>query len=341
MVRAPRRSDSRLSEDANRPGVPLSRLGRDGPSLTRVGFGAWAIGGPWRYGWGRVDDDSSVAAIRHAIDSGVNWIDTAPAYGLGHSEEIVAKAIEPWNPGENVYVFTKCGQRFTEAKGGDVQRDLRPESIRYECEQSLKRLDVERIDLYQFHWPDNRTGTPVEESWATMASLADEGKVRWIGVSNLDMDLLQRCHAVRRVDALQPPLNLLDTEAAQGLIPWCRENEVGVIAYSPMASGLLTGAYDRCRIEQLPDEDWRRESEDFQEPKLSRNLELIERLRPIAEAAGMSLPTLAVNWVLSFPGVTGAIVGARTPDQVDGWLPALSASLSEGRLREINSYLGT
>jgi aryl-alcohol dehydrogenase-like predicted oxidoreductase len=319
--------------------VPSRRLGRDGPSLTRVGFGAWAIGGPWRYGWGTVDDEQSIAAIRHAIDSGVNWVDTAAAYGLGHSEKVVAKAIAPWKVGEDVYVFTKCGLRFIE--GRDVQRDLRPESIRYECEQSLKRLGVESIDLYQFHWPDNRTGTQVEDSWGTMVELVDEGKVRWAGVSNLDMDLLDRCQSVRRVDSLQPPFNLLDRQAADELIPWCRKNEVGVIPYSPMASGLLTGTYDRERIENLPDDDWRRESEDFQEPKLTRNLEVIDGLRPIAESAGMSLATLAVSWVLSIPGVTGAIVGARTPEQVDGWLAALDASLSEGHLREIDSILQT
>jgi aryl-alcohol dehydrogenase-like predicted oxidoreductase len=282
-----------------------------------------------------VNDDESIAAIRRAIEGGVNWVDTAPAYGLGHSEQVVGRALEGCKVGEEVFVFTKCGQRFTDPSRGDVMRDLRPESIRYECEESLKRLNVETIDLYQFHWPDNRTGTPVEESWSTMIDLVEEGKVRWIGVSNFDVDLLERCEALRPVDSLQPPLNILDQAAIEELIPWAQEHGAGVLAYSPLASGLLTGKFDRQRIAELARDDWRRESPDFTEPKLSRNLELINHLKTIADRLGGSLTVLAIAWVLSVPGVTGAIVGARRPEQVEEWLLALQTILDEEGLDEI------
>ena len=196
------------------------RLGSQGPEITTVGFGAWAIGGPGRFGWGRVDDNESIAAIRHAVDSGVNWIDTAAVYGFGHSEEVVGRALEPYTPGSDVFVFTKCGQNWYDSPNNEAQLDLRPESIRFEVEQSLKRLDIERIDLYQFHWPDRRTGTPVEDSWGTMVELIEEGKVRWGGVSNFDVDMLERCEEIRHVDSLQPPLSLIDRSARNDVIPW-------------------------------------------------------------------------------------------------------------------------
>jgi len=227
----------------------MRRLGEHGPELTTVGFGAWAIGGPWRFGWGEVDDGESVQAIRRAIELGVNWVDTAAVYGLGHSEEVVRKALEPYLPGEDVYVFTKCGRRWQDGPEGVIENDLRPASIREECEDSLRRLGVDRIDLFQAHWPDWTTGTPIEESWGTMGELVDEGKVRWIGASNFDEELLDRCEAVRRVDAIQSPLSLLARGARHTVVHWAAEHGVGAICYSPMASGLLTGGFDHARVE--------------------------------------------------------------------------------------------
>jgi aryl-alcohol dehydrogenase-like predicted oxidoreductase len=314
------------------------KLGSSGPEISRVGFGAWAIGGPWKFGWGPVDDAESIAAIRYAVESGVTWVDTAAVYGLGHSEEIVAQALEPWRVGEEVYVFTKCGRNWY-GKGGEVEHDLRPESIRFECDQSLKRLRVERIDLYQFHWPDPVTGTPVEESWATMVELVEEGKVRWIGVSNFGVDLLERCERIRHVDSAQPRFNLLDRSARQDVIPWCRDHGIGVIVYSPLASGLLTGAFDRERIENLPEDDWRRRASHFQEPQLTRNLALVERLQEITARIGTTPATLAIAWALGEPGVAAAIVGARRPRHVDGWLPAADLELGDDDLAQIERAL--
>jgi aryl-alcohol dehydrogenase-like predicted oxidoreductase len=222
--------------------------------------------------------------------------------------------------GEDVLVFTKCGRTWERAP--EIDYDLRPESIRRQCEQSLTRLGVERIDLYQFHWPDYATGTPVEDSWATMGDLVDEGKVRWIGVCNFDVELLERCEAVRHVDSLQPPLSLLSRHARDALVPWCLEHGTGVIVYSPQASGLLTGSFTRERLEQLAPDDFRHRAPPFQEPKLSQNLALVERMRPIAERLGCTISALAVAWTLAVPGVTGSIVGARRPEQVVDWLGA-------------------
>ena len=313
------------------------RLGSQGPEITTVGFGAWAIGGPGRFGWGRVDDDESVSAIRHAVDSGINWIDTAAVYGLGHSEEVVARAIEPYSPGQDLFIFTKCGQNWYDSDTNEAQLDLRPESIRFECEQSLKRLGVDRIDLYQFHWPDRRTGTQVEDSWGTMVELIDEGKVRWGGVSNFDVGLLERCEAIRHVDSLQPPLSLLNRATRNDVIPWCNDHGTGVIVYSPMASGLLTGKFDANRVRSLDDDDWRKNAAPFQEPNLSRNLALVDRLEEIATRLDTTLPALVVAWTLAVPGVTAAIVGARRPDQVDGWLPAADVELDPDVMNEIES----
>ncbi|HEY7604967.1 MAG TPA: aldo/keto reductase, partial [Gaiellaceae bacterium] len=215
------------------------RLGSQGPEVSTLGFGSWAAGGPWKFGWGPTDDDESIAAIRKAVDEGVTWIETAPVYGLGHAEEVVGRAVEPYRVGEDVLVFTKCGRTWPRAP--EIDYDLRSDSIRRQCEESLTRLGVERIDLYQFHWPDYGTGTPVEDSWAVMGDLVDEGKVRWIGVCNFDVALLERCEAVRHVDSLQPPLSLLSRHARDALVPWCLEHGTGVIVYSPQASGLLTG----------------------------------------------------------------------------------------------------
>lgn len=311
------------------------KLGSRGPDLTTVGLGAWAIGGPWEMGWGSVDDEESVRAIRHAVDNGVNWVDTAAVYGLGHSEEVTGRALEPYDTGKDVYVFTKCGLNWFDTDDGQPSNNLRPDSIRFECDQSLKRLSVERIDLYQFHWPDQATGTQVEDSWGTMGELIDEGKVRWGGVSNFDVELLERCSRIRHVDSLQPPLSLINRSARTDVIPWCDDNGTGVIAYSPMHSGLLTGKYTRASISELEDGDWRKRAEDFNEPRLSRNLELVARLEDIATEIGTTLPVLVVAWTIAVDGVTAAIVGARSPEQVDGWLPAGDLRLSEDTLAAI------
>ena len=300
-----------------------------------VGFGAWAIGGPWKFGWGSVDDDESIAAIRHAVESGINWIDTAAVYGLGHSEQVVGRALAPYRVGEDVFVFTKCGRRWEGRPDGVIENDLRPESIREECERSLRRLGVERIDLYQFHWPDWMTGTALEDSWGTMVELVEEGKARWIGVANFDIEQLARCEAIRHVDSVQPPLSLLARGARTTVLGWAAEHGTGAIVYSPMASGLLTGSFDRKRVAQLDANDWRRESPQFQDPALERNLELVERLGRIASQLGATLPELAVAWTLAQVGVTAAIVGARLPRHVDGWARAPELDLSDEDLSEI------
>ena len=314
--------------------IPHKPLGSHGPDITTVGLGSWAIGGPYEFGWGPVDDAESIAAIRHGIDSGINWVDTAPVYGKNHSEEIVGLALEPYESGQDVFVFTKCGRNYYGSEG-KISSDLRPETIRWECEQSLRRLKVERIDLLQFHWPDPDTGTPLEDSWATLGELIDEGKVRWGGVSNFTTSLLERCEAVRHIDSLQPPLNLINRAARNDVIPWCEKHGVGVIVYAPMASGLLSGKFDRQRIEGLPSDDWRRRAANFTEPRLSKNLLLVEQLEAVAGRMDVSLAALSVAWTLSVPGVTGAIVGARSPTQVDGWLPAAQLQLPPEVLHDI------
>jgi aryl-alcohol dehydrogenase-like predicted oxidoreductase len=316
--------------------VQTRRLGSTGPELTTVGFGSWALGGSWQYGWGPQDDEESIVAIRHAVERGVNWVDTAAVYGYGHSERVVGRAVSQFKVGEDVLVFTKCGERYVDEDGTELG-GLRAASIREECERSLKRLGLERIDLYQFHWPD--PDTLVEESWSTMAELVDEGKVRWIGVCNFTVELLERCEAIRHVDSSQPPLNLLNRAARDHVIPWCEARGTGVIAYSPMASGLLTGAFSAERVEQLAEDDWRRRDAMFQEPRLSQALALVERLRPIADRLGCSLATLAVAWALTVPSVTGAIVGARRVSQVDDWLAASDLELEADVVRELEQLL--
>jgi aryl-alcohol dehydrogenase-like predicted oxidoreductase len=315
--------------------MQFRRLGRDGPELSVVGVGAWAIGGPWRFGWGPQDDDESIAALHKAFDAGVTWVDTAAVYGLGHSEEVVGQVLRERAGGE--LVFSKCGRPWYGRENNEPTYDLRPETIRFELEQSLKRLGSDHVDLYQFHWPDTTTGTPVEESWGTMAELVTEGKVRWAGVCNFDVGLLERCQRIRHVDSLQPPYSLLDRAAADELIPWCAANGAGVIGYSPLGSGLLSGGFDAQRARDLPAGDWRRGSPEFQEPALSRNLALAERLEPVAERHGVPVAAVAVAWVLATPGVTGAIVGARRPSQVDGWLPAGSLRLTDADLAELRA----
>lgn len=318
------------------------QLGSDGPWITPVGFGAWAVGGANRFGWSGVSDDSSIEAIRHAVERGVNWVDTAAFYGKGHSEEVVARALEPYSLGDDVFVFTKCGLRWDPDAGPDAPptNNLAPESIRYECEASLRRLGIEQIDLYQFHWPD-QTGVPIEDSWATMVELVEEGKVRWIGVSNFDVDLLERCERIRHVDSVQPPLSIIQPDATRDVIPWARAHGTGVLVYSPMASGLLSGRFDRERAESLPEDDWRRDAPAFNEPELSRNLDVVERLEELIGGTGLGLPELAVAWTLSVAGVTGAIAGARTAEQVDGWVSAPQIDLDPEVRAEIDSIVAT
>jgi aryl-alcohol dehydrogenase-like predicted oxidoreductase len=308
------------------------RLGSDGPEISVVGVGAWAIGGPWRFGWGPQDDDESLAALHKAFDAGVNWVDTAAVYGLGHSEEVVGQAVR--EHGGEVLVFTKCGRPWYGRARNEPTYDLRPETIRFELEQSLKRLGTDHVDLYQFHWPDTETGTPVEDSWATMADLVTEGKVRWAGVSNFDVQGLERCERVRHVDSLQPPFSLINRSAARE-IAWCAANGTGVLCYSPLGSGLLTGGFDADRVRDLPAGDWRRTDAEFRPPRLEANLELARRLEPVAERHGVPVAAVAVAWVLATDGVTGAIVGARRPSQVDGWLPAGDLQLAEADLAEL------
>ena len=315
-------------------------LGTSGLHITRVGFGAWAIGGGgWAYGWGSQDDAASIAAIKHAVSSGTNWVDTAAIYGLGHSEEVVGQALREIPAAERPFVFTKGGMIPDPTHPfAEPQRNLRPESIRKEVEASLRRLGVERIDLYQFHWPD-AIGTPVEESWGEMAGLIDEGKVCAGGVSNFTVDLLERAERVRHVDSLQPPFSMIHRQSAADVIPWSAAHGTGVIAYSPMQSGILTDDFGRERAERMAADDWRRRNPEFREPLLSRNLALRDALRPIASRHGVSVAAVAVAWTLSWPGVSGAIVGARSPEQVDGWLAAGNLTLEAADIDEIAGAL--
>jgi aryl-alcohol dehydrogenase-like predicted oxidoreductase len=309
--------------------LPTRPLGRTGMDITTVGVGAWAIGGEWAAGWGSQDDDDSVAAIHHAVERGVNWIDTAAAYGLGHSEEVVGRAVAALPATERPFVFTKCGLVWDEGDRSAVpDRVGRPDSIRRECDASLRRLGVERIDLFQIHWPPE-DGTAPEEAWGALLDLEAEGKIRAAGVSNFTVDMLERCEQRGHVGSLQPPFSLLNRAAGGDVIPWAREHDTGVIVYSPMGSGLLTGRFSRERAAALEDGDWRRSSEEFTEPALSRNLELQDALRPIAERHRTTPAAVAVAWTLGWPGVSGAIVGARSPEQVDGWIGAADLTLDD------------
>ena len=316
--------------------LPTRELGRTGLHITTVGFGAWALGGGgWGGGWGDQSDAESVAAIRHAVERGVNWVDTAPIYGFGRSEEVVGRALKEIPEADRPLVFTKCGLVWDpeDAEPGPTNV-MAPESVRRELEDSLRRLGVERIDLYQVHWPPT-DGTPLEEYWAVMAALRDEGKVRAIGMSNHDTKALTTADEIAHVDSVQPPFSLISRDTAAEILPWCAGNGTGAIVYSPMQSGLLTGAMTAERIASLPSDDWRSTHDDFTGEGGRRNLALADSLRPIAERYDVPVASVAVAWVLSWPGVTGAIVGARRPDQVDGWLPAANLTLSDADLDEL------
>ena len=309
------------------------KLGNSDLMITPIGFGAWAVGGPWQFGWGEQSDRDSIAAIHRALELGINWIDTAAVYGLGHSEEVVAKALRDWN-GQRPYVFTKCGMIWSETR--EVGYSLRAESIRRECEASLRRLSVDVIDLYQIHWPADDLAKTAE-GCAAMAELQQRGKVRWIGVSNFSLQELQKAKDIAPITSLQPPYSLIRRDIEKDLLPFCQRENIGVIVYSPMGSGLLTGAMTRDRIAKLPADDWRTASLDFQEPKLSKNLSLVERLRVVGAPHGKSPAEVAIAWTLRHPAVTGAIVGARNAKQVDGIIGGGTFHLPPDEIKEIES----
>jgi aryl-alcohol dehydrogenase-like predicted oxidoreductase len=306
-------------------------LGNSDLAITPVGFGAWAIGGDWEFGWGAQDDTQSVGAIHRALELGVNWIDTAAVYGLGHSEEVVARALEEWQ-GPRPYLFTKCGMIWN--KQGEVDYSLRQESIRRECEASLRRLKTEVIDLYQIHWTADDSDETLE-GWTTLAALQKEGKVRWIGLSNATVEEMQKLQSIARITSLQPPYSLIRRDVETAQLPWCQHENVGVIVYSPMASGLLTGAMTRERLAALAKNDWRTRNEQFQEPKLSENLKLVERLRAVGDRRGRTPGEAAIAWTLRHPAVTGAIVGARNSKQVDGFIGAMDFRLTPSEIDEV------
>ncbi len=309
------------------------KLGNSDLNITPVGFGAWAVGGAgYDFGWGPQEDAESIAAIHRALELGVNWIDTAAVYGIGHSEEVVARALKEWK-GERPYVFTKCAMRW-DAKG-KVTKVHKADSIREECEDSLRRLQVDAIDLYQIHWPPDDNGPSLEESWQVMADLQQQGKVRWIGVSNYDVPQMKRLETIAPVTSDQPPYSMLRRKIEAEILPYAEQQSIGIIVYSPMLSGMLTGAMTHERAANLPADDWRRNNPEFREPKLSKNLELVERLRAIGNRYGRTPGEVAIAWTLRRPVVTGAIVGARNAQQAEGVMRAGELKLTAQDLAEI------
>jgi aryl-alcohol dehydrogenase-like predicted oxidoreductase len=312
------------------------KLGNSDLHITPIGYGAWAIGGSgWQFGWGSQDDNDSISAIHRSLELGVNWIDTAAVYGLGHSEEVVARALKGWS-GARPYVFTKCGLRWDAE--GNVVKGVSADSIRREIEDSLRRLSVEVIDLYQIHWPPDPDSAELEEGWSTLADLQRQGKLRWIGVSNFNVEQLRRAQAVAPITSLQPRYSLVHREVEDEILPYCLNEGIGVIAYSPMASGLLTGTMTRQRAAKLPRDDWRKNHPDFTEPNLSRNLALVERLRQLARRHNRSVGEVAIAWTLHNPAVTAAIVGARNARQAEGVMRAGDLHLSNEAMNEIAPF---
>jgi aryl-alcohol dehydrogenase-like predicted oxidoreductase len=316
--------------------LPTRPFGRTGMQITRVGFGAWAIGGPgWSFAWGDQDDKDSIAAIRRAVELGVNWIDTAAVYGTGHSEMIVARALEDIPPADRPYIFTKAGLVWDDADRMAPTKGIgAPASIRREIEDSLRRLRVERIDLYQMHWPPD-DGTPIEDYWGTFLALKAEGKIRAAGLSNHNVAQLEAAEKLGHVESLQPPFSAIRRDVAAAEIPWCAEHRTGVIVYSPMQAGILSGTFNVERAAALSPGDWRSRSPSFTGEALHKNLALAEALRPIAARHETTVATVAVAWTLAWPGVTGAIVGARSAAQVDGWVDAGRVELTDADLDEI------
>jgi aryl-alcohol dehydrogenase-like predicted oxidoreductase len=311
----------------------LRKLGNSDLEITPLGIGAWAIGGSgWEFGWGDQDDNDSIAAIRAGLDAGLNWIDTAAVYGLGHSEEVVSKALQ--GVSKKPYVFTKCERRWGADK--KIFPSLKADSIRKECEDSLRRLKIDVIDLYQVHWP--QPDEDIEEGWTEMAKLKEEGKVRWIGVSNFNVEQMKRAMKIAPITSLQPPYSLLVRDIEREILPFVLQNEIGALVYSPMRAGLLTGKMTRERALNLPKDDWRSKNPDFQEPKLSRNLELVQILRKIGERNGKAPGEVALAWTLHNPAVTAAIVGLRKADQVHGTVGALDFRLKDEEAAEIESF---
>ena len=306
-------------------------LGNSELAITPIGFGAWAIGGDWAFGWGAQDDLQSVAAIHRALELGVNWIDTAPVYGLGHSEEVVARALREWK-GARPYVFTKCGMLWNDQ--GGISYSLHADSVRRECDASLRRLRTDVIDLYQIHWTADDLNETIE-GWNALAALQKAGKVRWIGLSNASVEEMQKLQSIAHITSLQPPYSLIRRDVETAQLPWCRRERIGVIVYSPMASGLLTGAMTRERIASLPKNDWRNKNDQFKEPKLSENLKAVERLRAVGARHGRSPGETAIAWTLHNPAVTGAIVGARNAKQMDGIIGAMDFRLTPDEVAEV------
>ena len=327
-----------MTESSSTPdgALPQRRLGRTDMRITRVGFGSWAVGGgDWAVGWGAQDDDASIDAIRHAVARGVNWIDTAAVYGLGRSEEVVRRALQPIPASRRPYVFTKCGLVWNpQDRKAMPSRVGAGASLRREVDDSLRRLGVERIDLYQMHWPAE-DGTPLEEYWQTLLELKREGKVRAVGLSNHDAQQLERAESIGHVDTLQPPFSAIRRNAAARELPWCAAHDTGVIVYSPMQAGLLSGRFSAERAHALPQDDWRSRSPEFSGERLQRNLRLADAMRAVAERRGVGSAAVAIAWTLAWPGVTGAIVGARSAQQVDGWIEAATLQLEAADMAEI------
>lgn len=317
------------------PTSPVLRtLGNSDLVLTPIGFGAWAIGGGnWEFAWGPQDDNESIAAIHRALDLGVNWIDTAAIYGLGHSEEVVGRAVK--SSSHKPYIFTKCSMRWH--KDRSIYRSLKPASLAEELEGSLRRLGVEAIDLYQIHWPD--PDAEIEEGWEALARFREQGKIRWIGVSNFSVDQMKRAQKIAPIASLQPPYSMLRRAIESELLPFAQQNGIGVINYSPMVSGLLTGKMTAERVAAFPVDDWRRRAVEFNEPRLSRNLRLVDLLREIGSGHNVSPGVVAVAWTLHHPAITASIVGGRSAAQVEGLAPALEFRLKAEEYARINGFL--
>ena len=311
------------------------KLGYSDLNLTTIGMGTYALGGgDWQYAWGAQDDADSVAAIHRAFDLGINWVDVAPAYGLGHAEEVTGKVLAERR--DDIVVATKCGLTWEESSG-EIGHNLKAGQIKWEAEQSLRRLQIEAIDLYQIHWPV--PDEDVEEAWGAIADLIKAGKVRYAGASNFNLDQMQRCQAIHPITSLQPPYSMLEREVEDELLAYCAENNIGVIAYSPMEAGLLTGKFTRERLNSLPDNDWRKGAGHFSEPEITANFALVDGLRAIAQRNDKSVAELAIAWVLRRPEITGAIVGARRPSQIEETCTAADWALSEADQAEIDQLL--